>query len=122
LAGKFDGLNGLRLPDAGGLVEVAHSGQMTKNGLIKCRFHKDKNMRNLYNVIAKMLRVIPQEETSLIGSLIKIQTLLEYSAPETQTFWWNECADLLNMEVPNISEFWQKKLSEIFAGKKSNTQ
>ena len=79
-------------------------------------------MRDLYQVITEMLKTIPAENESLIVALQKMQISLSYAAPELKTFWWNECADLLNKEISDISESWQKELGDIFAGKKSETQ
>ena len=75
-------------------------------------------MRNLYKIIDNMLEVIPEENERLIYSLKDIQSSFAFSSPEMVSFWWNECANILNSEIPDRLENWHFKLADIFSGKK----
>jgi hypothetical protein len=74
-------------------------------------------MRNLYTVIDSMLEIIPPENERLIERLNAIKSSLGFAAPEMTSFWWNECANALNSEIPVQSEDWHFKLVKIFSGK-----
>jgi hypothetical protein len=73
-------------------------------------------MRNLYEVIEKMIEIIPEENNSLISQLKDIQASVSFAAPELRSFWWNECANTLNSNIVDITEDWQIKLGSIFSG------
>ena len=73
-------------------------------------------MRNLPDVIDKMLEVIPLENNSLIGGLESIQSSALFAAPEIQSFWWQECASFLNRSISEMSEDLKIKLEHIFMG------
>ena len=76
-------------------------------------------MRNLYDVIRKILEVIPETEIKLIIDLRKVRNSLLYSAPELQHMWWNETYNILCDEVFNEDfneDDWHGKVRRIFVG------
>lgn len=58
-------------------------------------------MRDLYNVIADILKEIPKtDENSATREVLgKIQDSVSYSAPEAIGFWWEEFVDFFNSYI-----------------------
>lgn len=73
-------------------------------------------MRNLSDVVDKMLEVIPSEKESLRDQLKATKQSSLFAAPEIQSSFWNNCAGILNREIGDPVEDWQKKVASIFSG------
>lgn len=73
-------------------------------------------MRNICDVIDEMVLFIPENENSLVRQLEKLRYSASFSAPEMQSFWWNEVASVLENYIPDIDEEWKIQIGIIFNG------
>lgn len=73
-------------------------------------------MRNLSDVVDKMLEVIPVENESLINQIKAARQSSLFAAPEMQSVFWNECASALISEIGEPVVEWQKQVAAIFSG------
>ena len=73
-------------------------------------------MRNLPDVIRKIINVIPATETSAIAVLKDTQSSAMYAPPELESFWWDMCAERLSDELGEPDELWKKEVATIFSG------
>lgn len=73
-------------------------------------------MRNLSDVVDKMLEVIPTENESLISRVKAAKQSSLYASPEMQSVFWNECFNALVSEIGEPVEDWQKNVAAIFSG------
>lgn len=78
-------------------------------------------MRNIVEVVNKMLMHIPETEINqyLISDLERIASSAIYAAPESQRFWWEELSNVVNtsMPTPDKLNIWQKHMIDIFQDK-----
>ena len=74
-------------------------------------------MRDLDEIIDKMLNVIPSAEKDLIASLKSTQDSFRYSAPEIARIWWMQTLKILENDVGEPTEDWQKEVQRIFSGR-----
>ena len=74
--------------------------------------------RDIFEIIAKILVLIPKEEVQLITSLNKYLDKLEFMPPEYLFgyYAWKPLADILNKNIPDIKEDWQIKIRVIMNG------
>jgi hypothetical protein len=83
----------------------------------KIEVRRGEEMRNLFNVINDMLKVIPDDERVLIGQLKGIQYCVMYKAPEVQEEFWRECSKVLNILLGDkVNVEWAKKVHRIYHG------
>lgn len=73
-------------------------------------------MRNICDVIDEMVLFIPENENSLVRQLEKLRYYAGFSAPEMQSFWWNEVSSVLENYIPDIDEEWKIQIGIIFNG------
>jgi hypothetical protein len=74
-----------------------------------------KIMRDLKDVINKMLRVIPDKEVFLIKTLEKIKQDQIYRAPEDTVGWELVSEELQLIPLNSNSEYWKFRLFSIFS-------
>ena len=74
--------------------------------------------RDIFEIIAKILVLIPKEEVQLITSLNKYLDKLEFMPPEYLFgyYAWKPLADILNKNIPDIKEDCQIKIRVIMNG------
>ena len=73
-------------------------------------------MRNIGDVIDKMLWVIPKSELNLRAGLEGIIDSVRYSPPENVQMWWQELTILINDNLPPSLEKcnnWQRHVALI---------
>ena len=80
-------------------------------------------MRELYDVIGQMLKVVPKEEEEIIAVLTDNQSSASYAPPEGMQLWWEEVAGNLaywfGEEGP--SGGWQKEVVDIWMDRKTDS-
>lgn len=70
--------------------------------------------RILSDVIDKIVKEIPQDQTNLILGLQGIRQSALYAAPEIMPVWWQKVCTLLNQSLPWPPVFdWQRKIAAI---------
>ena len=74
-------------------------------------------MRNLSDVIEKMLKTIPTEAQTLRSRLGALQRTSQYAAPEEQSRLWRGAQQILTSEIGKPTEKWQKEVANFFSGK-----
>jgi hypothetical protein len=67
--------------------------------------------RYLPDVIDEMYKVIP-----FVKHLESIKQSAKFAAPEIQYLFWQKLSDLLQNEIGEPTEDWQKELQNIFVG------
>jgi len=75
-------------------------------------------MRNLRNVINKILIYIPKDQDLLLEGIKNIQSSVEFSAPEMMQLHWQRVAEILKDEFPEKLEDmtkWQREVIAIWA-------
>jgi len=79
---------------------------------------ENPSARDIFEIIAKILVIIPKEEVQLITSLNKYLDKLEFMPPEYLFgyYAWKPLADILNKNIPEIKEDWQIKIRVIMSG------
>ena len=78
-------------------------------------------MRNLCEVIEKIIKEIPIEQEPVKANLRKVQQDLAYAAPETIRDWWFMTWEKLCSILPTEYEkcnYWQKEVADIWMDKK----
>ena len=75
--------------------------------------------RDIFEVIAKILEIIPKEEMQLIKSLNNYLDKLEFMPPEYLFCYhsWGPLTDILNKNIPDVKEEWQIKIRDIINNK-----
>ena len=71
-------------------------------------------MRELVEVINRMIFVIPAEESELISALMSVRSSAQFSAPESMGFHWDAGANVLARFIPKVERDWQQKVSDIW--------
>lgn len=83
-------------------------------------------MRNLVDVIDKMLPLIPDTEDILVSSLKSLQKSSACGAPEIQHIFWNEAYEVItdvlmfnphDRLILNGGDGWKKSVLGIFSDK-----
>ena len=75
-------------------------------------------MRNLSEVINRILSEVPATEEDLIEQLKDVLNSLAYSAPENILMWWDETHCIIMDYVPDPpKEKWQWIILSIFSTK-----
>jgi hypothetical protein len=74
--------------------------------------------RDIFEIIAKVLEVIPEDEKVLINSLNKYLDKLAFMPPEYLFCYhsWGPFANILNKNIPDVKEEWQIKIRDIING------
>jgi hypothetical protein len=74
--------------------------------------------RDIFEIIAKVLEVIPEDEKVLINSLNKYLDKLAFMPPEYLFGYhsWGPLANILNKNIPDVKEEWQIKIRDIING------
>jgi hypothetical protein len=74
--------------------------------------------RDIFEIIVKILEVIPKDQEKLITSLNKYFDKLEFMPPEYLFgyYSWGPLGDILNKNIPIIKEEWQIKIRDIING------
>jgi len=80
---------------------------------------EERKQRELVDVIAEMLAIVPASELNLHNDLGKIRTSASYAAPEMQRHWWARTADILQARFgeESFTDEWQDKLFNIWMDK-----
>jgi hypothetical protein len=76
--------------------------------------------RDIYEIIKKILEIIPKEEEILIKSLNNyVDNKLPFMPPEYLFSYqsWKPLTDILNKNISDIKEEWQIKIRYIINGK-----
>ena len=75
--------------------------------------------RDIFEVIVKILEVIPKDQEKLITSLNKYFDKLEFMPPEYLFgyYSWGPLGDILNKNIPEVKEDWQIKIRDIINDK-----
>lgn len=76
-------------------------------------------MRNLVEVIDKVLEIVPQDKKNFISQLKSIQASAGQSAQELNTLCY-QMAELFTKEMPGeppFAEAWQNKLVDLWMDK-----
>lgn len=75
-------------------------------------------MRDILDVIDKMIKQVPDDNDSLKSKLDKIRVRASYHAPEDRLRDWNCLSFELNNMLPYPPETeWQKKIFRIMKGR-----
>lgn len=76
-------------------------------------------MRNIYDVVDRMIPLIPKDEAALLGELHSLRQSALYAAPESARMWWSEFHRIINEYLPHPSECtdWQLNVGNIFMDK-----
>jgi hypothetical protein len=77
-------------------------------------------MRNIGEVIDKIIALIPPEETDFIHDLDGVMDSIRYSPPENIGMWWNELSRVIGDYLPpSLGECndWQMKVGLTIMGK-----
>ena len=73
--------------------------------------------RNLAEVVAQMLAVIPESEEQLRAELERCRQSAVFTAPEIMSGVWRRAAEALNEHLgPRDPNEWTSKVAEIFNG------
>jgi len=74
--------------------------------------------RDIFEIIVKILEVIPKDQEKLITSLNKYFDKLEFMPPEYLFgyYSWGPLGDILNKNIPEVKEEWQIKIRDIING------
>lgn len=79
-------------------------------------------MRDLCEVIDRIIEIIPDSETSTISKLKRVQNDCRYTAPELIPLKWQSVYEILCDYVfdPHTlgKDTWQEKVRKIFVGEK----
>jgi hypothetical protein len=75
--------------------------------------------RDIFEIIVKILEVIPKDQEKLITSLNKYFDKLEFMPPEYLFgyYSWGPLGDILNKNIPEVKEDWQIKIRDIINNK-----
>jgi hypothetical protein len=79
----------------------------------------DTPRRDIYEIIEKILEIIPKEEEILIKSLNNyLDKKLPFMPPEYLFSYqsWRSLSVILNRNIPDIKEEWQIKIRDIING------
>ncbi len=78
-------------------------------------------MRELFEVVEKMLPLVPKDKTDFIQALESIKVSAAFAPPELMHFWWKSCAEVLYDHIPDDpepnGEDWEKELVKIWQDK-----
>ena len=76
-------------------------------------------MRNIGEVIDRMLAEIPASEETFIYDLNNVMGSVRYSAPEMIGMWWEELTIVANDHLPHPNDCapWQTKVGMILMDK-----
>jgi hypothetical protein len=77
-------------------------------------------VRDLCNVIDRMVALIPREETDLLAALASRRMSALFSPPECQAERWAEVGHVLAGKFgkpPSQLDGWRRDVAEIFTGK-----
>jgi hypothetical protein len=79
---------------------------------------ENPSARDIFEIIAKILLIIPKEEVELITALNKYLNKLEFMPPEYLFgyYAWKPLADILNKNILDIKTDWQIKIRDIMNG------
>ena len=74
--------------------------------------------RDIFEIISKILEIIPKDQDKLIISLNKYLDKLQFMPPEYlfDYYSWGPLTDILNKNIPIIKEEWQIKIRDIING------
>jgi hypothetical protein len=74
-------------------------------------------MRQLSDVINKIIECVPKNEDKIIVGLKDIKSSVMYASPEIQYFWWNELALFLENELGDPKNVkWKLKIVKLLGG------
>lgn len=77
-------------------------------------------MRNIYDVVDRMIPLIPEDEGALLFELRSLRQSALYAAPESARMWWTEFHRVINEYLPppgsQLTE-WQTSVVNIFMDK-----
>lgn len=71
-------------------------------------------MRNLGEVIDRMLEVVPESAAELRLHLTWLRRDISYKAPEQMLLGWNSCKLILESCIGPPETDWEKKIQRIF--------
>ena len=75
-------------------------------------------MRDLTNVINKIIEIVPKSEEDIVLTLEDIKGSISFSAPELMYMWWEETHDaLIDCISENPTEDWEYQAWSIFTTK-----
>ena len=71
--------------------------------------------RDIFEIIEKILEIIPKEEEQLIKSLNNYLNKLAFMPPEYlfNCHSWGPLTNILNNNIPDVKEEWQIKIRDI---------
>jgi hypothetical protein len=78
----------------------------------------ETSQRDIFEIIEKILEIIPKEEVLLINALNKYFDKLTFMPPEYLFSYhsWGPLADILNKNITVLKEDWQIKIRDIVNG------
>lgn len=74
-------------------------------------------MRDLVEVLDAIIAEIPASETRALTSIKAVQASAKFTAPEIMSARWNQAAAILEHDIGEPKEDWQKKVAAIFCGR-----
>lgn len=76
-------------------------------------------MRNVYDVVERMIPLIPKNEDAFLFELRSLHQSALYAAPEAHHMWWSEFHRIINeyLPAPNDCTDWQLQVGDIFMDK-----
>lgn len=86
--------------------------------------YREKMPRDFYNVIKKILALVPDDRNEVRLALKSILDSYKYSAPEGQNEYWSRAAYVLQKYIPVSKELkdpsdWRRQILNIFNGKEN---
>ena len=80
---------------------------------------ENPSQRDIFEVITKILEIIPKEQEKLIKSLNKYIDKLLFMPPEhMRSFYcWSALAEILNNSISDVKEDWQIKIRDVVNNK-----
>ena len=73
-----------------------------------------KPMRDLYELIDRMIKLIPKCESSFINSLNSVKTSIPYTAPEAMSNNFHKVNSIINFEIEQLDKDWKKHVVYIW--------
>jgi hypothetical protein len=76
----------------------------------------DSNEREIDDILAKIIEVIPKDETELISNIKNFDTDLWNQAPELRNSYvfWNALRSALIKDIPVLDTPWKQQVSKIY--------
>ena len=97
-------------------------GEDLKHGpMVVLKAEKGEKMRDIGEVIEKMVREIPKDEDNswLISKLQAVARRARVTPQESIQSLWNEVANVLERKLGDPDEEWKRRIASIFAGRNS---